>query len=198
MERGVQQVESGRARVKRVLIVPLEAGGMGRKRGVSAADHEKTLEKIADRLSYMTEDGLKGLAMYLIRMAGEKNVWPQLNIVLRAAWSMEAPPPRDNDFLLSLMRSRAGEAALVGGYALQLYAAARKLGPPPSKYEVLRLREKAQWDRDRKRVIEDRIKRGIVTEEERGWLDGYLRMSDEAEALIREGIEKREAERDAA
>ncbi|WP_226550836.1 hypothetical protein [Celeribacter naphthalenivorans] len=198
MERGMQQVESGRARVKRVLISPLEAGGMGRKRGVSAADHEKTLEKIADRLSYMTEDGLKGLAMYLIRMAGEKNAWPQLNIVLRAAWSMEAPPPRDNDFLLSLMRSRAGEAALTGGYALQLYAAARKLGPPPSKYEVLRLREKAQGDRDRKRLIEDRIKRGIVTEAERGWLEGYLRMSDEAEALIREGIEKRDAERDAA
>ncbi|WP_066706938.1 hypothetical protein [Celeribacter ethanolicus] len=198
MDGEVQKVESGRARVKRVLIGSLEEGGMGRKRGVSVADHEATMEKLANRLSYMTEDGLKGLAMYLIRMGGEKNVWPDLNIVLRCAWSMEPPPPRDNDFLMSLMRSRAGEAALTGGYALQLYAAARKLGPPPSKYEVQRLRDKAQQDRDRKRVIEDRIKRGVVTRAEQGWLDGYMRMSAEAEALIREGIERREAGRDAA
>ncbi len=198
MERDVQQVESGRARVRRVLIDPLEAGGMVRKRGVSVADHEKAMEKLADKLSYMTEDGLKGLAMYLIRMAGERNVWPQLNIVLRCAWSMEPPPPRDNDFLMSLMRSRAGEAALSGGYAAELFTEARRLGPPPSKYMRLTLQEKARASRDRKRLIEDRIRRDVATREDREWLERYLRVSAEAEALIREGIEKRQTERDAA
>lgn len=189
-----QRGESGRARVKRVLIGRLEAGGMMRKRGVSVADHDAAMDKLADRLAYMSEQGLKGLAMYLVRMSGERNVWPALNIVLSAAWSMEPPPPTGNDYLVSLMRSRAGEAALSGGYALELYAEAKRLGPPPSKYQTAKLRERAGDNRHRVGVIEGKIKRGCASEEDRRWLENYYKFSAEAEALIHEGKAEREKE----
>ena len=80
-EAGKEQPESGRGRVRRLLITPLEAGGMQRKRGRSVADHEKMLTRLADKLGYMSDRGLQGLAMYLVRMAGEGQIWPVENLI---------------------------------------------------------------------------------------------------------------------
>nr|WP_321509452.1 hypothetical protein [uncultured Celeribacter sp.] len=187
-----QQPESGRGRVRRLLITPLEAGGMQRKRGRSVADHEKMLTRLADKLGYMSDRGLQGLAMYLVRMAGEGQIWPVENLILRTAWSMETPPPRDNAYLISLMKSRAGEAALEGGYVLELYAEARRLGPPPSRHQVLQLKDRAARNRDRARVIADQIKRNVAPATDRDWLEGYHRLRAEAEALVLEGKRERE------
>lgn len=188
-----QREESRQARVKRLLIEPLNEGGMGRKRGVSIANHDAAMGKAIKRLAYMSENGLKGLATYLIRIAGKQNVWPALNVILNAAWAIEVPPPRDNDYVLSVMKSRAGEAALDGGYALELFYAAKTLGPPPSRYQVVQLIQKAENNRHRVKVIAEKIATDRASAEDRRWLEGYHALLAQAEAMVFEGREKRNA-----
>ena len=77
----------GRTRVREILIRPLEAKGLRRKRGVKAEDHAKTVERLVERLAYMTPDGLEALAEVVHRLAGgrARDEWPSEQVVLRLA-----------------------------------------------------------------------------------------------------------------
>lgn len=188
-----EKIESGRARVRRVLVGPLEAGGMVRKRGVKLEDHDKRIDALCGRLEYMSERGLEGLRMHLIRVAGARNQWPDQNCILSAAWAIEVPPPRDNAFAVSLMHSQMGRDAREGGWHVELYDLARRIGPPPNRYSIKKLKEKSEENRDRVLRVSERIERGRATPDDRRFLDWYQALRRDAERFVAEGMKKRGA-----
>ncbi|SDX90045.1 hypothetical protein SAMN05444336_112105 [Albimonas donghaensis] len=103
----------GRTRVREILIRPLEAKGLRRKRGVKAEDHAKTVERLVGRLAYMTPDGLRALAEVVHRLAGgrARDEWPSEQVVLRFADGIEKAPPASDRLLTSYMGSAAGRVA---------------------------------------------------------------------------------------
>ncbi|WP_417257367.1 hypothetical protein [Celeribacter sp.] len=182
----------GRARVRALLIDPLEEGGMRKGPRVSVGDHKDAMTKLADRVGYMSDAGLRGLGEYLIKFAGERQVWPAMNVILAQAWGMEMPPSKESDYVQSVLSSRLGEEALRGGWHAELLTDMRKKRPVPTGvYAKKLLAERAQGNRDRAAVYADRIKRGVGTDEARAFVDGYAAMKAEAAAIIELGIKKR-------
>lgn len=185
-----EAVLTGKALVRAVLIAPLELGGMKRARGVTVAQHETNLDKLADGLRHMSEGALLGLREYLITVAGEKCVWPSLNFVLAKAWALEPLPPRHSDYAKSIVRSAMGRAAKAGGYLPELFSEARRLGPPSTKLQVAKLERLAEQNHHKERVIAQRRARGIERAEDDQWLDGYRKWCSAAhkifDALIQE------------
>lgn len=102
-----------RTRVRKLLIEPLEAMGLRRKRNVRAEDHAKAVERLVEALAYMSPDGLAALRSVVERLADGplRNEWPPELVVKRFAWGIEQPPPRTDRLVTSYMRSAAGKRA---------------------------------------------------------------------------------------
>lgn len=185
-----EAVLTGKARVRAVLIEPLEQGGMKRPRGVTAQGHDAFLNKVATELRHMSEGALKGLREYLITVAGEKSVWPGLNFVLAKAWALEPKPPRNSDYAKSIVRSAMGRAAKAGGYLPELFSEARRLGPPSTKLQVAKLEQLAEDNRHQERVIEQRRARGIHRPEDNEWLAHYRAWQEAAAKIFDELLQE--------
>jgi hypothetical protein len=184
----------GRARVRALLIDPLESGGMVRSARVTVDDHKTFLTKIADEFGYMSDLGLKGLAAYLIRLAGEKQVWPKLNAIRSQAWAMEPAPAKFNDYAMSVLVSRLGEEALRGGWHAELLLDMRKMKPVPhGDYIKGQLAARAQENQSKLKVIDDRAARGVSRDGDASWRAAYTRGQDQAKRIVQTGIDKRAA-----
>jgi hypothetical protein len=184
----------GRVRVRTLLIDPLEAGGMVRPVRVTVEDHKAFLTKIADEFGYMSDMGLKGLAAYLIRLAGEKRVWPKLNAIRSQAWAMEPAPAKFNDYAMSVLMSRLGHEALAGDWHAELLLDMRKMKPVPQGDWVKgQLAQRAKKNQHKLKVIADREARGVSLVDDAAWQAAYLRGQDEAKRIIQMGIDKRAA-----
>ncbi|MFN4102691.1 MAG: hypothetical protein ACK4GT_23260, partial [Pararhodobacter sp.] len=156
-----------RARVETLLMQPL--AGLARKRGVGAEAHDKALARLRDWLSYMSDDNLRAMVDLIARHA-VKGVWPDEGLIRSWAMALQCPPPRDSAYAQSLIRSAMGRQAMAEGWAVELFQIARKLGPPPGKYIIMRLRQEADSNRHRRRVIRENIEAGRATPAERDWL----------------------------
>ena len=168
--------ESKRDRVRRVLIHPLERAGMRKQRRMTAAAHDEFLVRLADRLAYLREDQLRGLVPVLTRHAKGKdgNEWPDEVAIVKWAYGMEPPPFELNDYVVSVLRSRAGAVAKDNGYIVELLLAAQRLGPPFSKLNTERLRREGQQAAQERERLRRRMARGDeVPLERRQWLNWY-------------------------
>jgi hypothetical protein len=158
------------------LIHPLERAGMRKQRRMTADAHNEMLIRLADRLAYLREDQLRGLVPVLTRHAKGKecNEWPDEVAIVKWAYGIEPPPFRQNDYVLSVLRSRAGAVAKDNGYLVELLLAAQKLGPPFSKVNTERLRREGQQAAKERDRLRRRLARGDdVPLERRQWLDWY-------------------------
>lgn len=183
---------TGRARVRALLIEPLEAGGMRKSPRVTVEDHKAMMAKMADRVGYLSDEGLAALGEMLIRYAGEKLIWPPLNLVMSTAWSIQPQPSDQSSLVQSVLGSRLGEQALNEGWHAELLKAMRLKRPVPrGDYALREMREKrdrnqGQFDRAR-----ERIDRGVASDDDRGFVEAYGRGREKARELIEAGIEKR-------
>ncbi|MEM7505559.1 MAG: hypothetical protein AAF415_02345 [Pseudomonadota bacterium] len=94
--------------------------GFRKRKGCTVEEHRQALEKLAIRLAYMSEAGLRALKSQVeMRAEGQaRNVWPDPISILHWAWAIEQPPARDSDFVRRIMGSRIGARALEhGGFA---------------------------------------------------------------------------------
>lgn len=182
---------TGRARVRALLIDPLEHGGMQRAKRKAVEDHKADMDKVADRIGYLSDLGLAGLSEYLIRLAGPRLQWPPVNLILQGAWGIETPPPRESSYARSLLASAKGREAYEGGWHAELLDLAKRMGPPPNRYSLQQLKESARDNHRRVEVIRDRIERGFGCDDDRRWLDWYQATRAEAEAIIREASHAR-------
>ena len=76
-----------------------------------------------------------------------------------------------------------GRQALAEGWGVELFQVAKKLGPPPGKYIVSRLKLDADNNRHRRRVIRENIEAGRATPDEKRWLEGWHAELAEIEAI---------------
>lgn len=185
----------GRARVRALLIDPLEDGGMSRPVRVTVEAHKAFLAKVADEVGYLSDLGLTALSDFLIRIAGEKQVWPALNVIKNQAWSLEPRPANLSAVVTSVLMSRLGEEALQGGWHAELLLDMRKMRPVPTgDFSKGQLLQRAKDNRRNMRVIDDRAARGVARDGDDRWRAAYLRGQDEAKQIIQLGIEKRAAQ----
>lgn len=191
--------ESGTARVRRILIRPLE--GLARPRGVSAAQHADNLDRLARKLSYMDAPALAGLVELCLGfagMAGQKvRVVPSCpadGLILAWAYALQAPPIGQSDYPASVMRSLMGRRAHDGGYGVELLRMARRFGPPPGSYSIVQLQEEARENRRRRTALREAVEAGQrLGPEQQRWLETWHRDAETVERLIAEGDERREA-----
>lgn len=203
-----QKHKPGRRAVSELLIAPLEAEGMRRKRGQSVQDLERFLERLKDRLAYAAPDTLRGMVPGVKRMAvgPSRDVWPSLLAITNLAHDMQAPPDRSDDVLYSWFHSRAGVTARRRGTVMAERAYIKRRGRPPvakaNAYGSSRLledltEEQRRLDRSVERIRQARAN-GDAPESDLRWLAGYEEALASIEAIIDEGIEHRAAQAEAA
>lgn len=181
--------QGGRARVRALLIGPLADAGLVRPRGVTLAEHEAALTRLADRLAYMAPESLHSLREVLVAL-GEgplRNIWPSFATVWGHATRIEMPPDDERHIMVSWLRSREGPVARAGGYLVELHGWLRRHPYPPNSFVMGQIRaEAADNHRTRDRLVQ-RVAEGLATGSERDWLDQYLRRTAYCEALVAAG-----------
>ena len=177
-----------RERVRRLLIDPLVARGLRKRKGVSAEDHALFLERVERRLAYLPEHHLATLVEVLERNADGANrtCWPgEASIVAWAAGLM--PPPDANSrlvrsFLASAAGLRAWEEDPAVAVALWVYL--RQFGRPPLEGDWPGLRVQArEWLGKRARAVEARDA-GRIGAEQAGWLEASDALLDRVRGLV--------------
>ena len=163
--------------MKAVLIEPLVQGGMKRRKGVAEADHDKMLAGLAEHLAYLPSEQLAGLRDLIIRLSDGKNggMWPDKVMILKWAWAMQPPPPSENTYAQSLIRSAMGRQAHDEGWVVELYRTAIRFGPPPNRYVLSQLRAEAEDNQRRRERAREFNAVGKATREEAGWLEAWHR-----------------------
>ncbi|MEH6521208.1 hypothetical protein [Sulfitobacter sp.] len=187
--------ETGRKKVRAYFLNPLNEAGMVRKRTDTVEKHKKTMTALADKLAYMSPEKLRGLRQYVVRLASGKagNVWPSEQSIERAAYDLQTPPPRKSDYAQSLVRSAMGQRANDEGWVVELFQIAKKIGPPPNRYIISKLKEEADDNRRRRGRVAEYIKSGSESPHDRAWLAQYHSDLDECLAIINDKSEKVEA-----
>lgn len=159
-----------KARVEALLLEPL--AGLKRKRGRSAEDHDKAMERLRTDLAYLADDELRAMVELITAHAvSTRGVWPDEGFIRVWAFDLRKPPAREATYPPSLMRSEMGDRAVAEGWAVELYAVAKKFGPPPPpRYMQGKLKEEAANNAHRARVIIQNRDAGRATEGELAWL----------------------------
>ena len=189
----------GRTRVRELLIRPLEARGLRRKARVKAEDHAKAMERLVERLAYMTPEGLGTLAEVVHRMAvgTRRDEWPSEQVVLRFADGIEPAPPQSDRLLTSWMASQAGRRAWGESpfVAAELANFLMRRRRPPTDGDWPGIRARAG---DRRREVEAARRRtgeGRDSDADRQELAAWGRSEPRVRALV---FAKAEGESDAA
>lgn len=191
--------ESGTARARRILINPL--AGLARPRKISEAQHRDNLDRLARKLSYMSEPGLRGLVELCLGFAGTAGLkgrvtpsCPADGLILAWAYALEAPPVHRSDYPASVLRSAMGRRAYDQGMGVELLRMAREFGPPPGSYSFAKMRERAEDNRRRRTALRQSVEAGSpLTLDQDRWLQAWHDDALTVEQLVAEGDERREA-----
>lgn len=180
--------ESKRARVRRLLIDPLTDLGFRFKRGTPEDKASAFMSRIADDLSYMSDDALVALAVSL-RTKGEgsaKCFWPAAVTILGLAEMFERRPLVELPALLRWFKSTAGQAAHTGDRLVAEYWFWTKNKRPPVRDADKRLvSSKAEVLARRLELALDRKRRGVCLDlSEQGFLDNYLARKAYLEQMV--------------
>ncbi|WP_299734681.1 hypothetical protein [uncultured Roseobacter sp.] len=188
-----EKEEGKRDRVRRILIDPLKADGMRFRKTVTEEKQRQSLDRLADDLSYMTDDGLHALRLWM-RSHGDgaaKCFWPMTVSIISTAESFEPRPLEELPALRRWFASAAGRRALEGDRLVAEYEFWRKFKRPPitPRDQEAVARRAAEWASKAERV-QDRIRRGLLPmHDDASWLHWYEETTERAKALVSSAIE---------
>lgn len=170
-----QELKEGKARVRSLLIEPLERRGMDRKRSVRLEDHQAFLSSLEARLAYMTPEKLAALTEVVERHATGKlkTVWPTEVSIMNWARLLQVPPASESRLVRSYLQSGAGRAARDGGYLVELFTYLKKWGAPPNDYSMSGILAEADWNRSRLASIARAVENGRASASEVQWQQRY-------------------------
>jgi hypothetical protein len=178
-------LKDGKARVRRVLIEPLEAM-LALEKGMTRARHEQGLARLEAILSYMSDGDLEALRNGIegACRTARSDRWPAKMSIEIAAAAISKPPESDSDMVRSFMRSSAGRMALAEGFHVELYLTLKDGKPPmtDAAYQMLRARaveKSAELERAR-----DRIRRGVARDGDSRIVEQWMRLDARARALV--------------
>ncbi|MEL7090244.1 MAG: hypothetical protein AAFN94_00780 [Pseudomonadota bacterium] len=208
MTDAIASTETGRDRVRRLLLSPLLADGFRLKRGPSADDRAKLeseaarqdrerkfCDLIADDLAYAKDETLKTLRESLVTqgLGSAKRFWPKRATILGLAEHFQPRPLSQTPYVRSWFLSRAGEAAWQNGRLLAEFDFVwrHKRGPVTDRERQMVAR--AAFDIDRRaQVLRDRKARGVeMVEAELGELGAIEDRSARLLELVQQGVTNR-------
>ena len=163
--------------------------------------HADNLDRLARKLSYMEEAPLRGLAELCLGFAGSAGmakrvtpVCPNDALILSWGYALQPPPVEQSDYPASVLRSAMGRRAHDNGYGVELLRMARRFGPPPQKYETVKLVDQARENARRREALRAEIDLGNrLNPDAQRWLDAWHADAETVARLIAEGDERREA-----
>ena len=180
------QSEGKRARVRRLLIDPLDGIGFRRGRAVAADGHRDAMARLADNLGYLSDQALIALRE-MLQTKGEgaaHNVWPAPATVYALAEMLERRPVEELPGCLRWFRSVEGPKALEAGTLVETWAYFRRMKRPPINASR-ELMERAADNRRRLCLIDERARAGVANDDDIGWARAYRDRLAWCEAMIR-------------
>jgi hypothetical protein len=190
---------TGKAKVRALLIAPLEAAGLQRPKGKGhdVATHDAMLDRLQDRLAYLDPALLAVLVDVVIGLADgpARNIWPAFATILNNAHRLQRPPDTDLPIVTSWLVSVEGPRAEAGGYLVELHSFLRKHGRPPSAFDMAEIRERAAENVRRRVRVAEWIDAGLTAgrAEDVDWLRAYDERLAYCRDLVRQGVAKRAA-----
>jgi len=192
------QNEAKRARVRRLLIEPLQAAGLCYPKKVSDEVQRKRLAALADDLTYMSDAGLKALQQSMLTKGegSAKKFWPERITFIGWAEAYEKRPLGQVPAVLGWFKSRAGRDALREGRLVAEYEFWRdRKRPPVSDRERTSIRDRADEINSQVARHEDRMERQVPAFFDDGdfyrWYQGVLK---QCKAWVAEGEAARQGE----
>lgn len=182
----------GKEAVRVLLIERLLDAGFVRPRGVTAEVFERRKKHLIDQYAYMSPDNLMTLAETLIIKADKGGIWPSELVVRQFANSLQPPPPMQSRIVTSWLASIEGPKAVLRGDMVELYRYVRRHhAPPQGNYAVIKIAEEARDNARRRTIVQERLRDGVASDEDRRWLRDWEADQEAALALVRAGQEKR-------
>ncbi|NDW33803.1 hypothetical protein [Salipiger sp. PrR007] len=179
--------ETKRGRVRRLLIEPLTEHGFRKPGNVKLDAHDTFMVKLADALTYMTDEQL-GTLRDMLRYRGEgkaRDAWPTMATICVVADAVAPRPIEEHPTILSWFRSARGPQAFLEGVLVAEFRFLEKRKRPPiNDGERRAIREKAEeWNRQVE-LVRDRLRRGMARDGDEKWLRWYEGMERRAMALL--------------
>lgn len=188
----VEGLLQGKDAVKALLIERLLDAGFARPRGVSVDAFARQQKHLAERLAYMSPENLMTLADVLIGKPVKGHAWPSELMVMQFAAGLQAPPPMQSRIVTSWLASIEGPKAVLRGDLVEIYRYVRRQhAPPQGAYAASRIAEEARDNNRRRIIVQERIRDGVASDEDRRWLREWEADHSAAMALVRAGQEKR-------
>lgn len=170
-----QELRDGRKRVKDHLIDPLNRKGMIRNRNTSVSDHEQMLTDLQNFLAYMTIENLAALEEVVERNAEgrNKNLWPVEVSIRNWARRLQMPSASESRLVRSYLQSSAGQAALDGGFLVELFLYLKKMGIPPNDYAYVVIRDEAKQNAGKLESVKRDQQNGRAVPRAVAWAENY-------------------------
>lgn len=190
-----QEHDTGRRAVRTHLIEPLQADGMVRNKRTTVEAHKAFLDRLVDKLAYMTADNLIALRPVVAGLGEGKglDIWPSLQAITAHAYRMQPPPDQSDEILWSWLHSIEGPKCRALGTLFATRAFIKKFRKPPvGDFQKGRVAERqAEINRD---LEEMRRLRGLgeATDSQLAALAEYERILGDCEAIVDAGIRYRE------
>ena len=190
------KTETGKARVARILIDPLVQGGMSKSPKQNAGDYAVMLDRLAVKLAYLPEQRLRGLNEFCIRMARGRrhDIWPKEQHVLNWAYRIQPPPADWSEYVCSILRSAMGRRALDEGYHVELFETASRWGPPPTKYDISKMKWQAEENRSKRARVARESQRGVARQDDLQCLRWFTALERQCLAIMETNKDKEEVQ----
>ncbi|CUH68667.1 hypothetical protein TG4357_03728 [Thalassovita gelatinovora] len=170
-----QELKEGRDRVRLNLIAPLKEWGMERRGGWTVERETEMLDRLQNKLAYMSAVNLEALRETVQRHATGKarDRWPKEMLIENWARRLQDPPISMSRLVRSYIQSGAGRAARDGGYLVELFFYLKRVGAPPNAFSMDEIRSEAEANRERRARIKVAREAGRATPSDLAWMDGY-------------------------
>ncbi|MEP3297588.1 MAG: hypothetical protein ABJO27_14145 [Pseudoruegeria sp.] len=166
--------KAGERCVWQYLIDPLKRRGLAKPSSLTNDLYQDMLKETAQRLAYMSVDGLAALEESAAARPGGKDGdrFPILNNILTLAIDIERPPDDASPLLRKVMAHDVGQGAIVEGWAPELLHYVRSKRVWPKGFALTQVRQSSDDAVRRMRDIERRMASGqTITADEAKWRD---------------------------
>lgn len=166
--------ENKRARVRRILIEPLEALGFRRNAKIPADVFKTKMANMIDQLVYLSDDSLSAL-FEMVKSKGQgagRNLWPEPSMFLSFAELVQPRPIEELPGLLRWFRSVAGQKALSAGTLVETWQYFHRHKRPP-QLAGGQLQSDANRNHSRCQRTRERMVRGTANADDVDFLKRY-------------------------
>ena len=176
----------GEARVRILLIEPLENRGLAKPAGLARAEFEKMKASLCAKLAYLTDLSLQALEEVAAASPGgkDRDRFPIANTILAQAAVIQPPADEASPLIRAVFAADLGRDAIAGGWAPELLADLRRNRRWPGGYAVEQIKDRAEEAHRQLVRFEETLARGHdLTPTEAAWRDRRLAALDKCWAI---------------